>query len=514
VPNESSRRLSTDPRLAPNAAGLLIRLIVLFAPAAVIALGGLVTDNPVKWTYWVGAGLVGFLGLVLIPQTSLGHSSTAIAVIAEYILAQVWLWFSQTPGQRHWFQHFSQGVLLVVPALLIGAAALVRTGVQDLRRARLIIRQLQRRRNWPADRMLIQAMPEVFALRDAVQTDASPALALLNGSRPEVQVAALSALAYRRHWGPNQEELVLQAARDASDPAVRVAAINALVHSSDHFLLEAVAGFLADPAPEVRRAAGEAAIAAAGRHWATLRYAVHEEMADAQFAADGPLPLGTGELPPQVVSDLHEWAGEGGVLARRATATLIAYYGQLLDAHSSAEALAEDLRYMVRVKSTPSILRVELAQLLFEQNLLDAAAMEPLLGSDQPTALRLLAADAILSVGRNEKAEETLRSIAKLPNREITLAVAQMLQKRLGVDVGLNLQKPPAVQSRQAAEIARRVMQWAAEEPAPRTEDRAAAAEAAPRSKPMASGYDWDFGPPPERPKTSSGGAGSELGKW
>jgi hypothetical protein len=308
--------------------------------------------------------------------------------------------------------------------------------------------------------------------------------------------------------------LVLQAAQDASDPAVRVAAINALVHSSDHFLLEAVAGFLADPAPEVRRAAGEAAIAAAGRHWPTLRYAVHEEMADPQFAADGPLPLGTGELPPQVVADLHEWAGEGGVLARRATATLIAYYGQLLDAHASAEALAEELRDMVREKTTPSILRVELAQLLFEQNLLDAASMEPYLASDQPTALRLLAADAILSVGRHEKAEETLRAIARLPNREITLAVAQMLQKRLGVDVGLNLPKPPAVQSRQAAEIARRVMQWAAEEPAPRTEDRDAAAEAAPRPKPLASGYDWDFGPLPEQPKSAGGGAGPELGKW
>src|SRR5262249_44171588 len=185
----------------------------------------------------------------------------------------------------------------------------------------------------------------------------------------------------------------------------------------------------------------------------------------------------------------------------------------LLDAHTSAEALAGDLRYMARDKSTPSILRVELAQLLFEQNLLDAASMEPFLGSDQPTALRLLAADAILSVGRHAKAEETLRSIPKLPNREITLAVAQMLQKRLGVDVGLNLQKPPAVQSRQAAEIARRVMQWAAEEPAPLPEKNPEAAET-PRPKPLASGYDWDFGPMPERPKTSGGGAGPELGKW
>lgn len=495
----------------PDAAGLLVRLVVLFVPAAVIALGGLVSDNPVKWTYWVGAGLLGFLGLALIPQSSLGNSSTAVAVIAAYILAQVWLWFCQVPGQRHWFQHFSQGVLLMIPALLIAGAALVRTGVQDLRRARLIIRQLQRRTKWPADRMLIQAMPEVFALREALQVEAAPALALLHGARPEVQVAALSALAYRRHWGPNQEEMVLQAAQDASDPAVRVAAINALVHSGDHFLLEAVAGFLADPVAEVRRAAGEAAIAAADRHWPTLRYAVHEEMADPQFAADGPLPLGAGALQPQVVADLHEWAGEGGVLARRATSTLIAYYGQLLDAHSAAEAVAEELRDFVRDKTTPSILRVELAQLLFEQNLLDTAGMEPYLNSDQPTALRLLAADAILSAGRHEKAEETLRSIAKLPNREITLAVAQMLQKRLGVDVGLNLQKPPAVQSRQAAEIARRVMQWAAEEPAPRDDNRQEAAEAA-RPKPMVSGYEWDFGPMPEQPKTSGGGP--DLKKW
>jgi hypothetical protein len=513
VQNPSSRRLPTSQPLVPGAGGLLVRLVVLFAPAAVIALGGLVSDNPVKWTYWVGAGLVGFLGLVLIPQGGLGNPSTGIAVIAEYILAQVWLWFCQTPGQRHWFQHFSQGVLLMIPALLIGASALVRTGMHDMRRARLIIRQLQRRRNWPADRMLIQAMPEVFALRDALHAEAAPALVLLHGGRPEVQVAALSALAYRRQWGPNQEEMVLHAAQDATDPAVRVAAINALVHSDDHYLLEAVTGFLADPAPEVRRAAGEAAIAAAGRHWPTLRYAVHEELANPQFAGDGPLPLGTGELPQQVVSDLHEWAGEGGDLGRRSTATLIAYYGQLLDAHSSAEALAEELRRMIRIKSTPSILRVELAQLLFEQNLLDAAAMEPFLSSDQPVALRLLATDAILSSGRNAKAEETLRSVAKLPNREITLVVAQMLQKRLGVDVGMNLQKPPAVQSRQAAEIARRVMQWAAEEPPPPAVDREAAAEA-PRAKPLASGYEWDFGPMPERPKTAGGGAAPELGKW
>src|SRR5436309_11064592 len=184
--------------------------------------------------------------------------------------------------------------------------------------------------------------------------------------------------------------MVLQAAQEASDPAVRVAAITALVHSGDHFLLEAVAGFLADPAPEVRRAAGEAAIAAAGRHWPTLRYAVHTALADPQFETDGPLPLGPGELPEPVVADFHEWAAEGGILARRATATLIAYYGQLLNAHSGAEALAQELREQIRDKSIASILRVELAHLLHDQNLLDLAFLEPFLTSDQPVPLRLL----------------------------------------------------------------------------------------------------------------------------
>ena len=39
-----------------------------------------------------------------------------------------------------------------------------------------------------------------------------------------------------------------------------------------------------------------------------------------------------------------------------------------------------------------------------------------------------------------------------------------MVQRRLGVDLGLGLGQPlPPLQSRQAAEITRRVMQWASQ---------------------------------------------------
>ena len=85
--------------------------------------------------------------------------------------------------------------------------------------------------------------------------------------------------------------------------------------------------------------------------------------------------------------------------------------------------------------------------------------------TDQPVPLRLLAADAVLAVGPNEDAIAALYEIARRPNREIALAAAQVVQRRLNVDLGVKSPLPP-VQSRFAAEITRRVMEWAAAGPA------------------------------------------------
>jgi hypothetical protein len=55
-----------------------------------------------------------------------------------------------------------------------------------------------------------------------------------------------------------------------------------------------------------------------------------------------------------------------------------------------------------------------------------------------------------------------LRDLARLPNREIALATADVIQRRLGVDLGLGLGQPlPSLHTRQATEITRRVMHWA-----------------------------------------------------
>ena len=80
-----------------------------------------------------------------------------------------------------------------------------------------------------------------------------------------------------------------------------------------------------------------------------------------------------------------------------------------------------------------------------------------------PAPLRLMAADALLSNQKDDAAMAALLQIARLPNREIALATADVIQRRLGVDLGLGLGQPlPPLHSRQAADITRRVMTWAA----------------------------------------------------
>jgi hypothetical protein len=89
--------------------------------------------------------------------------------------------------------------------------------------------------------------------------------------------------------------------------------------------------------------------------------------------------------------------------------------------------------------------------------------LERLLDASHPAPLRLLAADALLMKGPFEPAVAALRDTARMPNREIALMVAQIVQRRLGVDLGINLNQPPELHTRQAADVTRRVIQWAAD---------------------------------------------------
>ena len=116
------------------------------------------------------------------------------------------------------------------------------------------------------------------------------------------------------------------------------------------------------------------------------------------------------------------------------------------------------------------MLRIELAQLLQKYDQFTPEVLERMIDPANPSPLRLLAVEAMLKACPDERAVGVLREIARQPNRELALHAAVIVQRYLQVDLGLALgEPPPALHTRQAAEVTRRVIQWAgqAQEPLP-----------------------------------------------
>ena len=155
------------------------------------------------------------------------------------------------------------------------------------------------------------------------------------------------------------------------------------------------------------------------------------------------------------------------MLSARSAQTLAAHYHRSLT-ESNDRVLYTTLRGLLVNVHTPAILRLELGRLLQMFQELDPQLLESLLDQANSAPLRLIACESILNSANNTesslhpRAINTLKDLARLPNREIALAAADVVQRRLGVDLGMGIGQPlPAVQSRQAADITRRVMQWA-----------------------------------------------------
>src|SRR5262249_25631857 len=146
------------------------------------------------------------------------------------------------------------------------------SGAPAIRRARMLASALASRRDWPTDLTVCRMLPEVKALREALQVDAAPALALLRNKRPEVRIAALAALEFRQNWRPGQPEMVLHLALRAEEPAVRAAALTALGNVNERGVVEGLSEFLRDPSWEVRRAATEAVLWDTQHRWGWIRH--------------------------------------------------------------------------------------------------------------------------------------------------------------------------------------------------------------------------------------------------
>jgi hypothetical protein len=440
---------------------LLGRVNLLLLPTTLLLICGVRSSGFASHFLWLGA-LFQVLACCLSLLGRQGmREPTSTAILMLYGIALGWLALGLS-GLEDWLVHLAEAVLLVVPLLYFAVQCLQESGAPALRRARWLAQQLAQRRDWPEQLHDCRLLPEVKALREAGQGEAAPALSLLADPRPEVRLAALAALEFRQKWRPGQPQVVLQLAQRAAEPEVRAAAINALAHVEDRNIIEAVAEFLHDPARLVRQAAAEALLGNTEKNWPWIRLAVRRALADPHCQDDGALRHEGAPLTAEAVADLTAWTTEKGVQALRAALTLGCHYHRLLSASSDA-ALVEKLRRQLADGHTPALLRLELARVLYTYRELEEDLLRQLIDADNPAPLRLIAVEALLLKGQSAEASAALHELARLPNREIALGIAQVVQRRLGVDLGLPRDQPlPPLHSREAAEVARRVLAWAA----------------------------------------------------
>jgi hypothetical protein len=464
--------------------------LALFPAVAIGVVGGQ------AGLWWVGAAAVALalLGASLIWSKAKGNSpSYPATLILLYLVAVVITWWVPSPDGT---ASFARGVLLLAGVLGWAGYELQTSGAEPLRRAWAAVRAVQQRRQWPAHLHECVQEPEVQRLRQIVQDqrEIRPVLPLLTSPRPPVQLAALQALAYRTHWYAGEAEYVLQATGHSPHEAVRVATVQALAGVQGVELLHALAAFLRDPSEEVRRHTIAVLLWQAERRWPLIRESIRDILADPLYPLAGALftefdPATGLRLPGAAIADLITWAAEPPPLAPRAVLTLIAYFRAELQAGLQPELTAELVELMLH-PDTPPTLRVELAALLRDFDLLSPEVLDRLTNVDQPAPMRLFAAEMMLRINPHDPdGIDVLRGLARQSNRELAVHVALILQTYLGVDLGIDPQAPPAPSSKAAAELTRRLLQWANQcNPDPLTEASASSAASAP---PLASAAEY-----------------------
>jgi HEAT repeat protein len=451
-------------RTVPNTASMSSRImetILLILPAGLILVGAVRQGENANLLLWIGTGFQLLVCLLNFIGRHNRRESIGPSIITLYVIALGWLWLG-TRGSTDWYPHLAQAILLVMPLLVFALQILTDSGAPAIRRAQSLASALANRRDWPSDLAACRTLPEVKALREALQVNAAPALALLRNKRVEVRIAALAALEFRQNWRPGQPEMVLQLALRAQEPPVRAAALTALGNVNERVVVEGIAEFLRDPSWEVRRAATEATLWDTQHNWGWIRHAVRRALGDRACEEDGPLYCDGQPLTPDAVADLTAWAAEKGAVGIRAALTLGAHYNRVLSDGAEPEAL-DQLRRQLADPHAPPPLRIELVRLLQANGELDLSVLEQLIDPANPAPLRLTAVEALLAKGDHVGARAALHDLARLPNREIALATAALVQRRLGVDLGLPANEPlPPIHSRQAADVTRRVLCWAA----------------------------------------------------
>jgi hypothetical protein len=307
----------------------------------------------------------------------------------------------------------------------------------------------------------IRQQAEVQALAESVGADPSPIFTLVVHPRVEVRMAGLCALEYRTRWLTGQPRYLLGLLANAQEPEIKSAILLALACSEDRSILEAMCEYLWDPNPEVRRAAVQALLWNTEDRWIWIQTAFRQALNHPTCALDGPLISPGMVLRPEVLVDLVSWTAEKGILAQRAAMTLGIHYDQLLRQGANITEL-RDLEQQVVNPQTPAFWRLEIARLLGQHREVSQEVAQTLLNPSNPAPLRLLAVETLLGKSSHQQALSVLVEVARLPNREMALAAAEIVQRRLNIHLGLdNGHALPPTHTRQAAEIVRNVLLWA-----------------------------------------------------
>jgi hypothetical protein len=451
---KSVRRLARPRSLV----GALFGLLVVALPTGILYAFEqyqLASDRE-RLQYGIGVEIL--IGLLILRQFGALWLPYARVTTLLYLGAFIVLW-SAKPLSDHWLTPLAYGLFTVVPLTLIALQELLSSGSATHRKARFLVHQIAKRTNWPTLEET-RKHPDGLQLRDLLQDDPTPAIALLGHPRPEVQLCALAALQYRPRWRRIHAQILLQTAQASTQPLIRSSALTALANVEDPMIVNALVPYLRDSSMEVRRAAAGALLWKSEKHWTSIRSSLRASLSDPKCARDGAFPCLT-TLPPQALNDLTVWAGEIGSVGQRATLTLTTYYRRIVREERNTSFCQHLANQMVQT-NVPAAVRVEIGYMLRDQGWIDHATAEKLLVETQPGPLRIIAADIILNHVKDQRAIEVLKEIARQPNRELSLAAAVVIQKSLRVDLGLPLgEDPPAPNSKQAAEVVRQVMQWA-----------------------------------------------------
>ncbi len=443
------------PPLRRSPSSRLLHYAVLLLPSALLTL---IAARLNSSTLFIAAAVAVMPAILLARSFPAWRPPVSGAVVLLYLstLAVIWL---AAPRVSDAAVFAARGMLFLAIVLQFAIHDLFRTGAEPRRRARKWCARLQAREAWPSELADVRHLPEVHALRDAAEIEPGPVFDLFRDSRPQVRAAAFASFIGRPAWRAREAVAVLQEARKTPESNVRALAVASLGGIDEPAIIAGLSDFFHDSYADVRAAAVWAALSDGGERWNLVRDAIRTMLADPK-GKDAALPGAAGSLPVVAICDLTSWSIEGDPLGTKSVRTLIDHYSHVLQTTGDYD-LITDLTNQVLDSATATSLRVELAGLLRNLGLLTPELLDRMSNADQPGPVRLLAAEAMLIVDPwHPDGLDVLRGLGRQPNREVAMAIANILQYRLGFDLGLTGETLPP-NSKQAGEVAKKVMAWA-----------------------------------------------------